>query len=342
MAREIDNLRIAIARPTEVGTWVDRIAGDTLKRRALRIAEIESTGSFSRSQALAVSSAFSQAQLESESSSSRSRSGLRPRDAQPSQPSHPMAYPAPPPSAPWPPSGVGDSQPVVAFHDASGGMPRAPSVPTVQSSRGSGLTIVLMLLIATMVGSVAFFVWRSGGVAGARARVTALWASDAPPITPPTLTASAAPSAVTSSTAPAETSTPQGTLIDTTTAEPTARHHTHHGTTPQATATNAPMQPVVESTQAQSATVTMQRPSQAQVQMAVGPLMRNARACLLPDDGESRALVTFQSDGSVKSVVISGFAAGKPQEACIKSAMARAKVDPFTDPTYGLPVTIRP
>ena len=85
-----------------------------------------------------------------------------------------------------------------------------------------------------------------------------------------------------------------------------------------------------------------QHPSQAQIQMALGPVMPNARACLLPDDQPSRASVTFQSDGTVKSVGVTGYAAGKPQEACIKSALTHARSAPFIDPTYTLPVTIRP
>jgi len=353
MARAIDDLRLTIARPTEVGTWVDRIAGDTLKRRAQRIAEIESTGSFSRSQALAVTRNLSSAPLPADGSASASRSGLRPREAsQPAYapsapsypaptPSHPAAapsYPASAPSAPaWPPSGADASQPQ-PFYDE-------PAV-TPPPARGSGRAIVLVLLVATMVGAVAFFIWRSGGIAGARSRIAQLWASDvaaAPPVvaTPP----SATPSAVVSS-APTQSTALQGAVIDTTTTDPTAhQRHRARGVNrnvtpdpPDTTEQNA--QPVPQATTTQQATAP--KPSQAQVQMAIGPLMRTARACLAADDGESRALMTFQSDGSVKSVTVTGFAAGKSQEACIKTAMSRAHVDPFLDSTYTLPVTIRP
>ena len=38
---------------------------------------------------------------------------------------------------------------------------------------------------------------------------------------------------------------------------------------------------------------------------------------------------------------MTGYAAGK-REACIKSALGRARVDPFTDATFAIPVTVRP
>ncbi len=342
MAREIDNLRLPIARPTEVGVWVDRIAGDTLKRRATRIAEIESTGSHSRNQPLAPPGSLS---MEGDSSSSRSRSGLRQRDASaPSAPSYPSAPSQPAPA--WPPSGVDDSQPRT-FYDPAAAAPQAPA-PIASSRGGGGRGIVLVLLLATMAGAVGFFIWRSGGIAGARARVAALWAADvaspAPQTTttPPSATMSA--SAIASSAPAQPTASPSGAVIDTTTTDPTTRQHRHARTRTGADPKNVAAEPAdtVEQTPVTPQQATAQRPSQAQVQMAIGPVMRAARACLLADDGESRALVTFQSDGSVKSVAISGFAAGKPQEACIKTAMSRAKVDPFLDPTYALPVTIRP
>ena len=46
-------------------------------------------------------------------------------------------------------------------------------------------------------------------------------------------------------------------------------------------------------------------------------------------------------DGSVQSVSVSGGAAGKPAEACIKGALRGAKVAPFAEPTYTAPITIR-
>ncbi len=84
-----------------------------------------------------------------------------------------------------------------------------------------------------------------------------------------------------------------------------------------------------------------QRPSQGQVAGAIGSVMQSAKGCLAADEPMSRATVTFQSDGTVKSVSVSGFAAGKPQEACIKGALSKARVDPFAEATYPVPVTIR-
>jgi hypothetical protein len=84
------------------------------------------------------------------------------------------------------------------------------------------------------------------------------------------------------------------------------------------------------------------KPSQGAIQGALGAALPAARACLGPDDPISRASVTFQSDGTVQSVTVTGGAAGKPAEACIRSALMRAKVPPFATPTFTAPATIRP
>jgi hypothetical protein len=52
-------------------------------------------------------------------------------------------------------------------------------------------------------------------------------------------------------------------------------------------------------------------------------------------------MITFRSDGSAQSVSISGGAAGKPAEACIRVALMKARVPPFGMATYSAPVTIR-
>jgi hypothetical protein len=52
-------------------------------------------------------------------------------------------------------------------------------------------------------------------------------------------------------------------------------------------------------------------------------------------------MVTFQSDGSVQSVSVSGGAAGKPAETCIRAALMKARVPPFASPTFSAPATIR-
>ena len=84
------------------------------------------------------------------------------------------------------------------------------------------------------------------------------------------------------------------------------------------------------------------KPSQGAIQGALGAALPAARGCLGPDDPISRATVTFQSDGTVQSVSVTGGAAGKPAEACIRSALMRARVPPFAMPTFTAPTTIRP
>lgn len=103
--------------------------------------------------------------------------------------------------------------------------------------------------------------------------------------------------------------------------------------TPTATATEAP---------AAAPTSVPLKPSQGAINGALGAALPGARACLGPDDPISRATVTFQSDGTVQSVTVTGGAAGKPAEACIRSALMRAKVPPFAMPTFTAPATIRP
>ncbi len=84
------------------------------------------------------------------------------------------------------------------------------------------------------------------------------------------------------------------------------------------------------------------KPSLGAIQGALGAAMPAARACLGPDDPISHATITFKADGSVQSVSISGGAAGKPAEACVRSALSRARVPPFVQPTYTVPATVRP
>jgi len=84
-----------------------------------------------------------------------------------------------------------------------------------------------------------------------------------------------------------------------------------------------------------------QKPSQGAVTGAIGAVLPGARACLGPDDPVSRATITFTSAGSVQSVNVSGGAAGKPAEGCIKAALSKAKVAPFAEATYTAPITIR-
>jgi hypothetical protein len=83
------------------------------------------------------------------------------------------------------------------------------------------------------------------------------------------------------------------------------------------------------------------RPSLGAINGAIGTAMPAARACLDVDAPVSRASITFNSDGTVGAVAISGWAAGKPAEACIRAALTKARVPPFAQPTYTVPATIR-
>jgi len=83
------------------------------------------------------------------------------------------------------------------------------------------------------------------------------------------------------------------------------------------------------------------KPSVGAIHGALGAALPGARACVDPDDAISHAMVTFQSDGSVQSVSVSGGAAGKPAEACIRTALMKARVPPFASPTFSAPATIR-
>jgi hypothetical protein len=85
-----------------------------------------------------------------------------------------------------------------------------------------------------------------------------------------------------------------------------------------------------------------QKPSQGAIASGVGSSLTQARACLSSDTPISHATLTFDSSGAVTNVAVTGFAAGKPAEGCIKAALRRAKVPPFAQPTYTTGVTVRP
>ncbi len=83
-------------------------------------------------------------------------------------------------------------------------------------------------------------------------------------------------------------------------------------------------------------------PSIGALQAAIGSVMAGARSCLAGQDAGSRAEVTFGSDGRVKSVGVSGPAAGTPAEGCLRSAIGAARVPPFSEPSFSASLTIRP
>jgi hypothetical protein len=83
------------------------------------------------------------------------------------------------------------------------------------------------------------------------------------------------------------------------------------------------------------------RPSLGAIKSAVGAVLPAAQGCLDGDAPISYANITFRSDGSVAAVAISGWAAGKPVEACIRRALSGARVPPFRQATYAVPATVR-
>lgn len=83
------------------------------------------------------------------------------------------------------------------------------------------------------------------------------------------------------------------------------------------------------------------RPSTGAVQAAVGSVMSAARACVA-GGAATPAQISFGSDGSVSSVTVSGPAAGTSAAKCIEAALKRARVAPFTNPSFSLGIWVRP
>jgi hypothetical protein len=81
------------------------------------------------------------------------------------------------------------------------------------------------------------------------------------------------------------------------------------------------------------------RPSQGAVVGAINSVLPAARACLGPDDAIRTGLVVFRSDGSVARIDLRGT---KPEDACVKDALSKARVAPFADDTFATRVTVRP
>jgi hypothetical protein len=77
------------------------------------------------------------------------------------------------------------------------------------------------------------------------------------------------------------------------------------------------------------------RPSASAVKSALLGALPEARACMSAGD-ETKAVVVFESSGSVSAVQVSGASA-----ACIQKALGRARVPPFSQPTYRAGVPIR-
>ncbi len=93
---------------------------------------------------------------------------------------------------------------------------------------------------------------------------------------------------------------------------------------------------------AASPTDVPQKPSSGAVNAAIGSVLGGARACLAGHKEPSRATLTFGSDGRVQSVAVAAPAGGTAAEGCIRAALSRARVQPFSRPTFSVGVTVRP
>lgn len=83
------------------------------------------------------------------------------------------------------------------------------------------------------------------------------------------------------------------------------------------------------------------RPSPAVVTSALKAALPGAKECVENDDGPSRVSVTFGSSGAVTSVQVTGPATPKEQS-CLKSAVGKTKLPPFSQPSYTAAFSVRP
>lgn len=83
-------------------------------------------------------------------------------------------------------------------------------------------------------------------------------------------------------------------------------------------------------------------PPNGSVSAAIGSVRGAARSCVAGADKDSSATIVFGSNGSVQSVSVGGWAAGKPAAGCIQGAVSGAHVEPFTKPSFPVTMTIRP
>jgi hypothetical protein len=93
---------------------------------------------------------------------------------------------------------------------------------------------------------------------------------------------------------------------------------------------------------AESSGGTPEKPALGAVQAAVGAVLGSARACVAGQDDASAATIIFGSDGRVQSVAVSGPAQGTNAEPCIKAALSKARVQPFSRPTFAASTAVRP
>ena len=85
-----------------------------------------------------------------------------------------------------------------------------------------------------------------------------------------------------------------------------------------------------------------QQPAQGSIAPALRSVMGGAKKCVAGADDVSNAAITFGSNGAVKSVAVTGWAAANGATDCIKSALKGANVGPFWKPSFTVNVTLKP
>jgi hypothetical protein len=84
-----------------------------------------------------------------------------------------------------------------------------------------------------------------------------------------------------------------------------------------------------------------EKPSNAAVLGALGAVRGAVKACIADTDKPTRISVVFQSDGSVRSVSVSGGATGGA-EACVQAAVRKARVAPFMADSFSTSFSVSP
>lgn len=81
------------------------------------------------------------------------------------------------------------------------------------------------------------------------------------------------------------------------------------------------------------------RPSPGAVIGAMNAVLPAARACLGPDGAMRSGTLVFKSDGTVGNVALKG---AKNEDECVRGALAKARVQPFSDASFTTGFTVRP
>jgi hypothetical protein len=90
------------------------------------------------------------------------------------------------------------------------------------------------------------------------------------------------------------------------------------------------------------------RPGVGAIQAAFAAVLPAARTCLAAGDPAVRTVVTYRSDGTVEDVSLAGGTArtasadiSAQKGACLRSALEKARIPPFSESTFQAPVTVR-